>query len=439
MRPLANVGAGRAAQVRGDICSFLEYYIYESIAETLPDFRDEMGGSAEVRLAVDDPYLQEMSSQKRTVNEMLEEVDLRARAKPRKRKGQVNINLSRTSVTMEERWLPPGTMREYYEQYRAQSGLEKPGSFPSFWRVAGTVDFFFESLSSNFGSQASAEFIVIFFACTFGFCKAWLSEFGFMQIRASTQHAQCSTCVRHRHLIKFLGCHLHARQQQQDYYWQHLRDQYLDRLQYYRYRSLSRQRDGRFICIIQDGLDQAKVSLPRSSWMYSKEFSAFKAHRPKLHLTLTLVHGFFLLFTLSLPDTMKDSNASLETICYALHLLQTKHGVHLPGCSLSIQADNACREIKNNPFFRWAALQTSSGNLKNVSVRFLRSGHSHEDVDQIFGRLAMHYSKLSKAETPQDFEDSTRLFARDVLRPHELGRYVVTMAQTRDWSLIFLS
>ena len=163
MRPLANVGAGRAAQVRGDICSFLEYYIYESIAETLPDFRDEMGGSAEVRLAVDDPYLQEMSSQKRTVNEMLEEVDLRARAKPRKRKGQVNINLSRTSVTMEERWLPPGTMRENYEQYRAQSGLEKPGSFPSFWRVAGTVDFFFESLSSNFGSQASAEFIVFFF------------------------------------------------------------------------------------------------------------------------------------------------------------------------------------------------------------------------------------------------------------------------------------
>ena len=135
---------------------------------------------------------------------------------------------------------------------------------------------------------------------------------------------------------------------------------------------------------------------------------------------------------------MKDSNASLETVAYALHLLQTKHNVHLPGCSLSIQADNTCREIKNNPFFRWAALQTSSGNLKNVSVRFLRSGHSHEDVDQIFGRLAMHYSKLSKAETPQDFEESTGRFARDVHRPHELGRYVVTMAQTRDWILVYI-
>ena len=138
LKPLTNVGAERRAQVRGDICSFLEY-IYESVAETLPDFRDEMGGSTGVQLAVDDPYLQEMDSQKRTADEMLEELDLRARAKPRKRKGQVQINLSRTSATMEERWLPPGTMKEYYEQYRSQSALEKPGSFPSFWRVAGTL------------------------------------------------------------------------------------------------------------------------------------------------------------------------------------------------------------------------------------------------------------------------------------------------------------
>ena len=171
---------------------------------------------------------------------------------------------------------------------------------------------------------------------------------------------------------------------------------YLDRLQYYRYRSLSRQGDGRFICIIQDGLDQGKVSLPRSSWMHSKEFSQLKVHRPKLHLTLTLVHGYFLLFTISLPHTMKDSNASLETICHALHLLETRHKVHLPGCSLSIQADNTCRELKNNPVFRWAALQTSAGNLRSASVRFLRSGHSHEDVDQIFGRLSRHYAKLKK-------------------------------------------
>ena len=259
-----------------------------------------------------------------------------------------------------------------------------------------------------------------------------------MQIRGTSQHAQCGTCVRHRHLIKSLGRHLLARSQQQTFYWQHLREQYLDRLEYYRLRSLSRQRDGRFICIIQDGMDQGKVSLPRSPWLQSKEFAQFKIHRPKLHVSLTLVHGYFTLWTISHPDTMKDSNASIETMCHALHLLESEHGVCLRGCSLSIHADNTCREVKNNPFMRWAALQTSCSNLKSVSVRFLRSGHSHEDVDQAFGRLARHLSRLKVAQEPDDFLDSIKQFASGMGRPHEAHSYVTIMAQTRDWTLRFL-
>ncbi|CAK9078225.1 unnamed protein product [Durusdinium trenchii] len=120
-RPLANVGFARNAQVRGDICTFLEY-LYDSVAETLPDFRDEMGSSSTVRLTVEDPYAKEMQNQQ-SVDESLEEVDLRPRTKPRKRKGQVQINMSRTSATMEERFLPPSSMKEYYEQYRSQKGF----------------------------------------------------------------------------------------------------------------------------------------------------------------------------------------------------------------------------------------------------------------------------------------------------------------------------
>ena len=268
--------------------------------------------------------------------------------------------------------------------------------------------------------------------------QVWLSDFGFMQIRANSQHSQCATCVRHRFLIKSLGRHLRAREVQQRYYWQHLREQYLDRLEYYRLRALSRQADGRYITIIQDGMDQGKVAIPRSPWLQSKEFAQFKIHRPKLHVSLTLVHGYFLLWTISHPETMKDSNASLETMAHALHLLETKHGVCLRGCSLSIHADNTAREIKNNPFFKWAALQVSAGNIKNISVRFLRSGHSHEDVDQCFGRLSRHYAKLKTAQTPSDFADSTNRFAADMYRPHESKRYVVTMPRTRDWNLGFL-
>lgn len=106
--------------------------IYNSIAETLPDFKDELGASSAVQMNLNnDPYA-------KVFHDECADPDLlqRSNPKPRKQKGQVQINLARTSKTMEEKWLPPGSMKEYYDQYVAQSGLEKPGSFPSFWRVS---------------------------------------------------------------------------------------------------------------------------------------------------------------------------------------------------------------------------------------------------------------------------------------------------------------
>ena len=263
----------------------------------------------------------------------------------------------------------------------------------------------------------------------------WLSDFSFLKIRASSQHGQCSTCVRHKHLLKKLAHHLRARQEQEAHFWQHLRDQYSDRLIYYRYRSLSRLGDGRTITVIQDGLDQGKVALPRSAWMKSKEFCGWS--RPKLHVSLTIVHGFFCLWVISYPNTMKDSNASLETLIHALSILQSKYHIDLKETRLSIHCDNTVREMKNNMVLRWAALQTSSGNVKSISMRLLRCGHSHEDVDQCFGRYAAHLSKLKTAEVPEDFVAATEAFCAKLQRPHEQNNYVVCMRQTRDWSLSF--
>lgn len=111
--------------MRGDICSFLEY-LYEGVAETLPDFRDELGAASAVAVSVDDPYAAQLNRSAETVlSEMVPK-----QKKPRKNKRQVVINQRRTEN--EERWLPPGTMKEYHDQYVLQSSLSKPGSFPSF-------------------------------------------------------------------------------------------------------------------------------------------------------------------------------------------------------------------------------------------------------------------------------------------------------------------
>ena len=262
--------------------------------------------------------------------------------------------------------------------------------------------------------------------------QVWLSDFSYLQIRASSQHAQCATCIRHRHMIKSLGHHLAARQDQQHHYWRHLRDQYADRLVYYKNRGLSRLKNGRYVLMIQDGMDQGKVALPRSPWLKSKEYATFQ--RPKLHLSLTLCHGYLMLWSISNPDCKKDSNASIETIAYTLHLLATQEGVCLPECHIGIQADNTPRELKNNPSFRFMAAQVSASNLRACAITFLRCGHSHEDVGQCFGRLARHYAKIQCAQTPQDFVASTVEFSRNMKRPHETKSHVIKMNDTRDWS-----
>ena len=102
-------------------------------------------------------------------------------------------------------------------------------------------------------------------------------------------------------------------------------------------------------------------------------------------------------------------------------------------------ADNTSREVKNNMLLRWAAAQVSSSNVRSITFRFLRQGHSHEDVDQAFGRLSRHLSsKLQRANVPQDFVDSVDGFAKAMYRPHEAGRYTVKLDRCRDWMLFLI-
>ena len=70
---------------------------------------------------------------------------------------------------------------------------------------------------------------------------------------------------------------------------------------------------------------------------------------------------------------------------------------------------------------------------------FLRVAHTHEDIDQLFGRLSVYIRHhLNRAETLADFFVSLKLFLQKLARPHE-RMWVVKRADTiRDWKT-FLS
>ncbi len=258
-----------------------------------------------------------------------------------------------------------------------------------------------------------------------------------MKFRAVSSHALCSVCLRHKMLIKDFGHHLKARACQKEHYIRHLENQFKDRCVYWRCRATSRLRSCNEICIIMDGMDQGKFSCPRSSLYRSKELNTLQ--RPRLHITGAICHGYFVAFSVSSPDIPKDSTTMCEMLAHCLTLLQTQ-GVDLSKASLVVQSDNTPREFKNQHFLRFLAYLTANNIVGRATLRTLRTGHSHEDVDQVFGQLAGHLvHRVRAASTPMDFVQAIENWMQTRLkRTYEKGRHCFMIDQVRDWSLYHL-
>ena len=253
-----------------------------------------------------------------------------------------------------------------------------------------------------------------------------------MLFRTDSSHAVCTQCTRHKAIISKLSGHLLARKKQQELFASHLRAQLLDRQCYWANRGRSRQR-GAEVCLIADGMDQGKYALPRSPHMKAKAFDSWS--RPKLHCSAVIAHGHHILFSISDSNLKKDSNTSIELVAHSLQLLKRTSTVPLSETHVQLQADNTCRELKNAMLLRWAGGQVGCNNILKFTASFLRSGHSHEDLDQVFGSLSKCLVRVRTAQTSDDVVNHIRRFLHELPRPHESGRYAVKLDQTRDWPL----
>ena len=134
-----------------EVISFLEK-VYTSIAENMPDMRDDTWDVATDNATavddVDDPY---------SLNIGIYPVSEEKTPKTKQHQRGVTVAPGRTVADgCEERWLPNGTMKEYWTQFCAQNPTAKV-SFPTFWRVPGQwmglVYFFANSLCMIFQFQ----------------------------------------------------------------------------------------------------------------------------------------------------------------------------------------------------------------------------------------------------------------------------------------------
>ena len=90
---------------------------------------------------------------------------------------------------------------------------------------------------------------------------------------------------------------------------------------------------------------------------------------------------------------------------------------------------------KNNAICRLAGVLVGR-RVARLEVRFLESGHSHEDIDQYFSGLSNLIEREREAHTPQQFLDLLRRFIQEPNhRPLEPQRVVYKVDQVRNWSL----
>ena len=363
----------------GQVVAFL-HSLYESTAETLPDVReapDMVKKASSLVFYEEDNY----AGSELVVGGKL--------SRKRTRKMSLNIDTARAQ-NFEERHLPPGCMKDHYETFRTLTG-PNAASFKTFWKV-------------------------------------WHEQFSFLKFRPTSSHAQCSACCRHKLLIRGLSNHLAARKFQIKLLGEHLLNQYRDRQIYWSLRGQARLKPSMSLVAIIDSMDQMKFQYPRTPLAYSKDLSTLI--RPKLHLTACIAHGFSLMFFVAKHNHPKDSSLMAEIVCHML-TRYAEAGHRLDRTNLFIQCDNTTRELKNNTLLRLCAGLTESATLCN-----LRSGHSHEDVDQVFGSVGKYLIRHARhVETPSEFADTIRKFCAAAVRPFENDRVVIEVDQHRDWSL----
>ncbi len=151
-----------------------------------------------------------------------------------------------------------------------------------------------------------------------------------------------------------------------------------------------------------DGMDQAKYRCPRNL----KSNADFEVcWRPQLHMVAAIFHGVVEAYFIMDPDVAKDSNMEATVICRTLDigLGLLPPNSKLPH-SLEIGADNTAREAKNQFFAQFNSYLVATDRFEASGVEYLKTCHSHNEVDQRFSEIGTSFKSAPVLESPECFK-----------------------------------
>jgi len=164
---------------------------------------------------------------------------------------------------------------------------------------------------------------------------------------------------------------------------EHLKDIENEKLMYYSNRVRARKEPHKYLSIIIDGADQSKHDMP-----HFKDMSHLtnELRRIKMHLYGALVHGRGA-YAFTMTDHESQGHNSTIQVLHSLLLEIGKTGPIPP--MLKLQLDNTTKQNKGQYLFAYLSLLVEYGIFEGIEVSYLPVGHTHEDIDQFFSRIAV--------------------------------------------------
>ena len=176
-----------------------------------------------------------------------------------------------------------------------------------------------------------------------------------------------------------------ALQMAQDF---HLRDVEFERRAYYSNQCRAECEPETYLSIITDGADQSDHELPH---FHERSHSMDTVQKQKLHVYGALAHGRRA-FAFTLPaHCQQGHNTTIEVLWRVFNYIRTTEKKLPP--VLLLQLDNTTKQNKGKYLYSFLFLLVHHRVFERIIVTYLPSGHTHEDIDQMFSRFAIALRK----------------------------------------------
>jgi hypothetical protein len=271
-------------------------------------------------------------------------------------------------------------------------GKDLPSRYLPPGRIAELYDFY--TTSSEHGHASKSTFARCFRAY-------WRHAIMF---RDRSHHSRCSLCSKYSRQ-RVLCMSAEDKEEVKAAHAAHVRSVLNDRATYMRAQRLCEEsckpadqpeqvsKEESVLTISIDGMDQAKFRIPRNLDA-TKEFST--CWRPQQHMACCLVPGLLECQFLLGPDLPKDSCMEMTLLAHTLDLalerLQ-KVGRKLPA-HLHVQADNTCREMRNQHLAKWGSLLVAKGSHSPETYT-----HTHSPISQL-GATSLNKEAAGQGDSP---------------------------------------